>query len=84
MPAKVAIITRTKDRPLLLPRCIESVLSQTCRDWLHVIINDGGDPVTLEGVVSRFAGRYDGRLRIIHNSASVGMQNASNLAIRAS
>jgi len=81
MPAKVAIITRTRDRPLLLPRCIESVLNQTFRDWLHVIVNDGGDPATVESVVSRFAGQYHGRLQIIHNPKSLGMQQASNLAI---
>jgi len=83
MPAKVAVITRTKNRPLLLPRCIESVLNQTHQDWLHVIINDGGDPAVVESVVSRFIGRYRGRLKLIHNAQSVGMQNASNLAIRA-
>ena len=40
--AKVAIITRTKDRPLLLERAIQSVESQTYSDYVHVILNDGG------------------------------------------
>ena len=40
---RVAIITRTKDRPFLLPRAIDSVLKQTQGDWIHVIVNDGGD-----------------------------------------
>jgi glycosyltransferase involved in cell wall biosynthesis len=79
---KVAVITRTKNRPLLLQRCVLSVLNQTYQDWLHVIVNDGGDPTTVEGVVARFTERYRGRVKIIHNETSVGMQNASNLGIR--
>jgi glycosyltransferase involved in cell wall biosynthesis len=81
--AKVAIITRTKNRPLLLRRCIESVVNQTFQDWLHVIVNDGGDPTTVEGVVAAYTGKYGGRVRMIHNETSVGMQNASNIGIRA-
>ncbi|MDB6022866.1 MAG: glycosyl transferase, partial [Pedosphaera sp.] len=84
MQKKVAVITRTKNRPLLLQRCVQSVLNQTCQDWFHVIVNDGGDPATVEGVVARFAERYQGRVKLIHNATSVGMQNASNLGIRAS
>src|SRR5579883_301659 len=83
MPSKVAVVTRTKNRPLLLRRCIESVLDQTCQDWFHVIVNDGGDPVALESVAGRYRERYRGRVRIIHNETSAGMQNASNQAIRA-
>ena len=40
---KVAIITRTKNRCLLLRRAIESVLAQSFADWTHVIVNDGGN-----------------------------------------
>ncbi|HWF19509.1 MAG TPA: glycosyltransferase, partial [Verrucomicrobiae bacterium] len=80
---KVAVVTRTKNRPLLLRRCVESVLNQTFQNWFHIIVNDGGDPTTVEGVISGYAGRYNNRVRIIHNESSVGMQNASNQAIRA-
>jgi glycosyltransferase involved in cell wall biosynthesis len=79
---KVAVITRTRNRPLLLRRCILSVLNQSFSDWLHVIVNDGGDPLAVNDVVAGFSDRYQGRVKIIHNENSVGMQNASNLAIR--
>ncbi len=79
--SRVCVITRTKDRPLTLRRAVESVLKQTCKDWLHVIINDGGDPSTLESVTAPHLGRYNGRLMIIHNEKSLGMQNASNRAL---
>ena len=41
---KVAIITRTKNRPLLLHRAIQSVANQTYKNYVHIIVNDG-DPL---------------------------------------
>ena len=81
---KVAIITRTKDRPLLLRRAIQSVLNQTFRDWVHVIINDGGNPTLFETVIYEFRIKYKSNLRVIQNVASTGMQNAANFAIKSS
>ncbi len=83
MPAKVAIVTRTKNRPLLLQRCLLSVLNQTYGDWLHVIINDGGEALAVEGAVARLADRYRGRVKILHNETSLGMEAASNIALKA-
>ena len=51
---KVAVITRTKNRNILLPRAINSVLSQTSPEWVHVIINDGGDTEELESTILPF------------------------------
>jgi len=45
---KVAVITRTKDRVLLLERALQSVHNQSMSDFVHVIINDGGDPGPVE------------------------------------
>ena len=42
--SKVAIITRTKNRPLLLRRAISSVANQTYKNYVHIIVNDG-DPL---------------------------------------
>lgn len=82
--AGVAIITRTKDRPLLLRRAVESVLGQTYADWVHVIVNDGGDPAAVEQVVAPHAERYGGRLVRVDNPQSLGMEAASNKGIAAS
>lgn len=84
LQAAVAIITRTKDRPLLLRRAVESVLGQTHAGWLHVIVNDGGDPAAVEQVVAPQAERYAGRLIRIDNPHSLGMEAASNKGIAAS
>jgi len=39
--ARVAVVTRTKNRAILLERAIHSVLKQKFHDWTHVIVNDG-------------------------------------------
>ena len=80
---KVAVITRTKNRNILLPRAINSVLSQTSPEWVHVIINDGGDTEELESTILPFRENYGDRLIVIHNEFSLGMEAASNKAIMA-
>ena len=80
---RVVVVTRTKNRPILLQRCIRSVLRQSYTDWLHVIVNDGGDPLSLQALVALSASEYRGRVRLIHHPESLGMQNASNAAIQA-
>lgn len=82
--AKTAVVTRTKSRPLLLARAIESVLGQTDEDFVHVIVNDGGDVAELEQLLEGFRRRYEGRLLVVHNARSLGMEAASNVGIRAS
>ena len=82
--AKIAIITRTKNRPLLLKRAIKSVLAQTYRDFLHVVVNDGGDKSELERLINNYKNIYEGRLLLIHNDKSLGMEAASNVGIKAS
>ncbi|SDG39243.1 glycosyltransferase family 2 protein [Roseospirillum parvum] len=82
--ANVAVITRTKDRPLLLPRAILSVATQTYGDLEHVIVNDGGDPAPVEALIDGQPDPVRRRIRIIHNAESRGMERASNIGIAAS
>lgn len=81
---KVAVITRTKNRPLLLERAIESVLNQTYTNWQMVIVNDGGAREGVDQLVERYQERFAGRVTVLHNDVSGGMENASNQGIRAS
>jgi len=76
----VAIITRTKDRRMLLKRAIQSVESQTYPDYIHVILNDGGDRQALETLLKQHSNK---RRKVIHNQRSVGITKALNQAIRA-
>lgn len=84
MKPKVAIITRTKNRTLLLHRAIKSVLGQDFQDWVMVIVNDGGDKNELINLVSRYEVQFKNRYQLIHNDTSVGMEAASNIGIKAS
>lgn len=83
MDGTVAVITRTKNRPLLLPRALDSVLGQKFEDWIHVVVNDGGEPGAVDGLIAARAGRYAGRCHVIHNNTSRGMEAASNQGIGA-
>lgn len=80
--APVAIVTRTRNRTVFLERAFESVLSQSFQNWHHVVVNDGGAPGPVDALAERFLDRYMGRLTVIHNPVSHGMEAASNLGIR--
>lgn len=79
---KVAVITRTKDRPVFLARAIRSVHGQAFKDFVHVIINDGGDAAAVDEVVKKYEELTKGRVQVIHNAESLGMEAASNKAIK--
>lgn len=79
----VAVITRTKDRPLLLQRALESVSGQSLTDIQWVIVNDGGEPAPVDAVAD--AARKRGLLTsVLHHSTSLGMESASNRGLRGS
>ena len=77
------IITRTKNRNVLLKRAAESIASQTFDDYVWVVVNDGGNPELVESTIIE-SGFDLSKVQIIHNSTSQGMQKASNIGIKAS
>jgi glycosyltransferase involved in cell wall biosynthesis len=79
----VSIVTRTKDRPFLVWRAMESVLGQSYEDWIHIIVNDGGDRDVLQGKADKYLDRYRGRLKIIHNPEPLGAGPALNVGMMA-
>jgi len=80
---KTAIIMRTKDRPILLKRAIESVASQTLKNYELIIVNDGGK---ISNVINAIKSSYidPSRIIIISHAKSRGMEAASNAGINAS
>ncbi len=80
----VAIIMRTKDRPIFLRRALESVLQQTFQDWTLALVNDGGDSKELENSIAPFRSRIATRLKIIphEKTAKSGIAAPLNLGIR--
>jgi glycosyltransferase involved in cell wall biosynthesis len=77
----VGIVMRTKNRRVLLKRAIESVLSQSYQSWVLIVVNDGGDMDQVEALVERYAGEARGRIRILHNPRSLGMEGASKVGL---
>ena len=78
---RVSIVTRTKNRPALLGRAIDSALGQTLTSWEMIIVNDGGEPGPVNALVKQIAARAAGRIKVVHNRKSVGMEAASNKAL---
>ncbi|GGA65323.1 hypothetical protein GCM10011490_15000 [Pseudoclavibacter endophyticus] len=78
MSARVSIVTRTKDRPLLLERAFRSVLGQTFSDYEMIIVNDAGDPAPVEALIAQFAEEASGRVRLVSNETSAGREAAMN------
>lgn len=77
---KVAIITRTKNRNILLWRAFNSVLKQTFQNFVWVIVNDGGEK---EGVniIADKAKSKGIDVKVLHHEQSKGMEAASNAGI---
>lgn len=75
---RVAILMRTKNRPVLLARALASVRSQTYSNWHLHLINDGGDKEELEALVAPYREVFEGRLTVKHHATSLGMEAASN------
>jgi glycosyltransferase involved in cell wall biosynthesis len=67
---------------VLLRRAIASVLAQTLRSWEMLIVNDGGKPRAVNDLVKAVSARARGRIRVIHNANSLGMEAASNRALQ--
>lgn len=72
---------RTKDRPLFLGRAAKSVAEQTMEDFLLVVVNDGGKPDSIEQLLKKHH-KLAGKVKVIQNPKSVGMEAASNLGIK--
>ncbi len=79
----VAVVTRTRSRPLLLRRAAQSIGRQTFRDFVWVVVNDGGDEEAARSIVEG-AGLDRDRVLFLSLAQSRGMEAASNAGIAAS
>lgn len=78
----VSIITRTKNRALLLERAIRSVTGQSHQHWELIIVNDGGDPAPVEALVQKANDVAKSKIKVLHHAESLGMEAASNAGLR--
>jgi glycosyltransferase involved in cell wall biosynthesis len=74
----IAIIVRTKDRPQLLTRSLQSLAEQKRTPDEVIIVNDGG--VVIDNMVNLFA---DLNIQVINNTHSQGRSRAGNQGVQA-
>lgn len=76
----VSIVTRTKNRSILLRRALRSVAGQTHRNIEHIIVSDGGDLKNLLFALTNSPARPPFP-HVIHSHESNGMEAASNAGL---
>ena len=74
----VSFVVPVHNAVLTLPRCLNSLLAQTEKDWEAICVNDASDDCSRE-VLQKFAAR-DARFKIL-NQADCGPGTARNLGI---
>lgn len=84
MSPRVSVLTRTRNRPVLLARAVDSVASQTFVDYELIIVNDAGDAAPVDSLVESLDAEFRSRVRVIHKETSHGMEAATNTAFAAS
>lgn len=82
-PAKVGIVVRTKDRPLMLARALRDVAEQRFTNWTIVIVNDGGEEAAVERLIEEMPAVQRARVSVVHHERSQGRSAAANAGIRA-
>jgi len=74
---RVSAVIPTRNRPGLVCRAVQSVLTQTYTDLEAIVVIDGPDPATLEAL----SGINDPRLRVIALDKNVGGSEARNIGV---
>lgn len=78
MTLSIAIIVRTKNRPQLLVRSLQSLVEQKRIPDEVIVVNDGG--VSVENVVNDCSGL---NIRLLNNATSQGRAKAGNQGVQA-
>ncbi len=73
---------RTRDRPLLLERAVESVVAQSLTDYELVVVNDGGDAGQVEEILARHPAPAPARVRAVHHREALGLRSPPNAPIQ--
>jgi len=76
---QVSIILPTYNRLRSLPRAVQSVLGQTCRDFELIVVDDGSS----DGSAAWLEGLKEPRLRLLRLGGRSGAARARNAGIRA-
>jgi len=81
--AKVAIVTRTKNRPVMLTRALDSITGQKFTDFVLVVVNDSSEREPVDQLIESRGQALEGRVVVIHNDSPAGRWGAMDNAIAA-
>lgn len=81
MQPRVSIIVRTKDRPYFLARALTDIAAQSFDDAEVIVVNDGGDRISVDKVVG--AAAISDRVRVVDSPSPTGRCVAANAGLRA-
>lgn len=81
MPHKVAVIVRTKNRPLFLARALEGLERQSFQGFRLYVVNDGGDPDEVFRVLSMYGPRDEERIVQVDMPVSGGRAQAMSVGL---
>lgn len=76
---KVSILLPTYNRASLLPKCIDSIINQTYRNWELIIIDDGSLDNT--PILANDLQKIDSRIIFHRNQKNVGLPQTRNIAL---
>lgn len=77
----VSIIVATYNRPQLLVRTLNSILSQSYKDFEVIVANDGG--VDVQEIIDKANALCDNKIKYINSKENLGPSAARNLALGA-
>ncbi len=80
-PGSVAVVMRTRDRPQFLARALDSVCTQTWRDWHLYLVNDGGESAPVEAALAARSDRLAGRVTAIRLAEPGGIARSANAGL---
>lgn len=78
---KVSIILPTYNRAYCISKAIDSVMNQTCQDFVLIIVDDGSTDNT-SGLVSQYRQQYGNQISYIRLEQNEGVANARNIGMR--
>ncbi|OZB80313.1 MAG: hypothetical protein B7X41_18100, partial [Microbacterium sp. 14-71-5] len=68
---------------MLLERALGDIRRQTLHAWEAVIVNDGGDPAPVDGLVEALPAADRARITVIHRHEGLGRSAAANAGVLA-
>ena len=79
----VGIVVRTRDRADFLRRALTSITGQSFESWTAVIVNDGGDPVVVDGIVAEVSKSDQSKIVTVHHETPRGRWQSANAGVLA-